>query len=485
MATTSVESNPVSIAVSGRYAYVSNYSSNSISVVDISNPVIPVQVATTSVEVNPISVSLSGRYAYVVNTNSSSISIVDVSNPVIPIQVATTSVGLIPKSTVVSGRYAYTVGSGLISLVDLQGTETNALYASSLEAGSLSVAKDIIAQGILNIGTSLTVGVGGILSQGSLAVSGTSSSFIAGDLFIGTTTASSTVSTVSNLYVNGTGMSSGGWTNGSSRSIKENFTELDKADVLSKISQLEMTQWNYIGQSASTTHIGPIAEDFYSKFGLGGSDKSVSTIDPAGVALVGIQALNNSLSNIFGSSTILAFAGTSSVDVSSPSVTEVFTTLVEKAFNKIFEMGKSLAGLMVNKLTVGSATQSAGITLYDEDTHEPYCLKMKSGVMISTSGDCASQTIVPVSESTAPVNSPVNSPVVEVLSTTTASTTPDIISTISTTTEPVVDTEVPVVETTPEPVVESVVPPVVENPIVTEPPATVEPPIVSEPAPVE
>lgn len=35
-----------------------------------------------------------------------------------------------------------------------------------------------------------------------------------------------------------------------------------------------------------------MAQDFYNMFGLGGDDKTISTIDPAGVALLAIQELN-------------------------------------------------------------------------------------------------------------------------------------------------------------------------------------------------
>ena len=70
---------------------------------------------------------------------------------------------------------------------------------------------------------------------------------------------------------NGAYLTAGGaWTNGSSRDYKENFTPVDGADILSKIGKLDIEQWNYINESASTTHIGPIAEDFFNIFGLGG-----------------------------------------------------------------------------------------------------------------------------------------------------------------------------------------------------------------------
>jgi hypothetical protein len=36
-------------------------------------------------------------------------------------------------------------------------------------------------------------------------------------------------------------------------------------------------------------HIGPMAQDFYNLFSLGNNDKSISTIDPAGIALAAIK----------------------------------------------------------------------------------------------------------------------------------------------------------------------------------------------------
>ena len=50
-------------------------------------------------------------------------------------------------------------------------------------------------------------------------------------------------------------------------------------------------KWNYKG--SDETHIGPIAEDFYRIFGVGVDEKSISTIDPSGVALAAIQAQQN------------------------------------------------------------------------------------------------------------------------------------------------------------------------------------------------
>ena len=43
------------------------------------------------------------------------------------------------------------------------------------------------------------------------------------------------------------------------------------------------------------THMGPVAQDFYAAFHLGGSDTTITTVDPDGVALAAIQGLNQKL----------------------------------------------------------------------------------------------------------------------------------------------------------------------------------------------
>ncbi len=89
---------------------------------------------------------------------------------------------------------------------------------------------------------------------------------------------------------NGAYLSTGGtWTNASDRNKKENFQPLDGNTILKKISRLPLTRWNYKGQSEQ--HIGPVAQDFYRIFQVGENDKTISTIDPSGIALIGVQAL--------------------------------------------------------------------------------------------------------------------------------------------------------------------------------------------------
>ncbi|HRH33521.1 MAG TPA: tail fiber domain-containing protein [Catalimonadaceae bacterium] len=83
----------------------------------------------------------------------------------------------------------------------------------------------------------------------------------------------------------------GVWTNASDRRIKDNVTKLDKKEILSKIENLDISRWHYKADADPVTHIGPMSQDFYAAFQTG-DETTISTIDPSGVALIGIQQLS-------------------------------------------------------------------------------------------------------------------------------------------------------------------------------------------------
>lgn len=101
------------------------------------------------------------------------------------------------------------------------------------------------------------------------------------------------VGTAGGPFSNGNGahVTLGGvWTNGSSRAFKENFQAVNAQDVLEQLMSLSIERWNYVG-SDEGERLGPMAEDFYEVFGLGNTDKYISTTDADGVALAAIQGL--------------------------------------------------------------------------------------------------------------------------------------------------------------------------------------------------
>jgi hypothetical protein len=82
------------------------------------------------------------------------------------------------------------------------------------------------------------------------------------------------------------------WTNSSDKNLKENFEVVNGEQILGLIESLPITEWNYKVDNPSIKHIGPVSQDFYSLFGLGGNDTSISTVDPSGIALVAIKELS-------------------------------------------------------------------------------------------------------------------------------------------------------------------------------------------------
>ncbi|MBZ0222833.1 MAG: tail fiber domain-containing protein [Dokdonella sp.] len=96
---------------------------------------------------------------------------------------------------------------------------------------------------------------------------------------------------------NGAYLSGGGvWTNASSRFFKQGFADVNPADVLGKLVKMPIQTWTYLdGGATDGRHLGPVAEDFATAFGLGQDSQHISTVDANGVALVAIQGLNSKL----------------------------------------------------------------------------------------------------------------------------------------------------------------------------------------------
>ncbi|MBL8029763.1 MAG: tail fiber domain-containing protein [Candidatus Doudnabacteria bacterium] len=153
----------------------------------------------------------------------------------------------------------------------------------------------------------------------------------------------------------------GDWVNASSRELKENLATTSPNEILEKIANLPIYSWNYKNQSSLITHTGPMAEDFYEIFKLGGENAStsISTIDTSGVALLGIQALNEKIKNLTDLGWILEVLKKLGVEISESLV---------KAKNLVADK------ISTKNLEVGSGELPTGITIYDSVTREPVCI---------------------------------------------------------------------------------------------------------------
>lgn len=74
-------------------------------------------------------------------------------------------------------------------------------------------------------------------------------------------------------------------------STKHRFRDLDGEALLGKVAGLPIQEWSYLAQDSAVRHVGPTAQDFFSAFGLGESERHIGTLDADGVALAAVKAL--------------------------------------------------------------------------------------------------------------------------------------------------------------------------------------------------
>jgi uncharacterized coiled-coil protein SlyX len=145
----------------------------------------------------------------------------------------------------------------------------------------------------------------------------------------------------------------GAWANVSDKTKKENFLSLQAEEVLLKIKNIPITQWNYKAQNETIHHIGPMAQDFYLQFKLGefGNDTTITTSDIDGINMLGIQALENRTSEL--NSKIIELQTTVNQQ-------QIKVASLESQLNVAIESLKKMDALndRLNKLEHASATVS-------------------------------------------------------------------------------------------------------------------------------
>lgn len=80
------------------------------------------------------------------------------------------------------------------------------------------------------------------------------------------------------------------WVANSDSNLKTKVTAVDPRAILSKLSRLPVTEWEY-KHNPKRRYIGPMAQDFHAIFGLGDDDKGIGTLDSDGVIYAAIKGL--------------------------------------------------------------------------------------------------------------------------------------------------------------------------------------------------
>ena len=119
--TITVETGPIGVAITpdGSYAYVANYDSGTVSVIEISTNTV---TTTVTVGTGPVGVAITpdGSYAYVANYGSGTVSVIQISTNTVT---ATVTVGSHPYGIAITpdGSYAYVANfnAGTVSVIEI------------------------------------------------------------------------------------------------------------------------------------------------------------------------------------------------------------------------------------------------------------------------------------------------------------------------------------------------------------------------------
>jgi endosialidase-like protein len=85
---------------------------------------------------------------------------------------------------------------------------------------------------------------------------------------------------------------SGSWSTLSDRHAKKAIHSVRYGGVLRRLRSLPVRTWAYDAEHGGIRHMGPMAQAFYRRFGLGESKHYISTVDAQGVALAAIKGLD-------------------------------------------------------------------------------------------------------------------------------------------------------------------------------------------------
>lgn len=150
-----------SVAVSGNLAYVAAYDGNALTIVDVTNPAVPIIVGTvTDVALTGATgVAVVGNFAYVTAGGSNALTVVDVTNPAAPVVVGTVTDASLagPNGVAVSGNLAYVAAGGANALTVVDVTNPAApVVAGTVTDASLNGAQNVAVFGTFAYVTAAT-----------------------------------------------------------------------------------------------------------------------------------------------------------------------------------------------------------------------------------------------------------------------------------------------------------------------------------------
>src|SRR3989344_1702837 len=234
--------------------------------------------------------------------------------------------------------------------------------------------------------------------------------YISGNTGISTSTPSSKLHVFSNISGGGVATftdanasctidpTNSGLSCSSDQNLKKDIVALNATSTLDKLMSLRAVDYHWSGESSAVgTHTGFVAQEveqifpeFVSTDKNGRKAVAYSNLIP--VMVTAIQQLNNRVNAVDSRLTNLEALVASNTSASASSSSGLsfgeILALFENLGAKVTDGIAYFKGVVADKLTIGSSVKPTGVTLYDEVTGSPYCLKIQNGAVASLAGEC-------------------------------------------------------------------------------------------------
>ena len=155
------------------------------------------------------------------------------------------------------------------------------------------------------------------------------------------------------------------WICTSDQRLKEEITELSSQDILAKFVDLKPVEFEWKTDENNEKRIGLIAQEVESIF-----PELVKT-SPDGEHLKSVS---------YGGFIPYIISAIKELNTKIQALSEQVQDIANNSYSSVVSV--------FQKLTVGSPEKPTGITLYDEETGEPYCLSVKNGMTVTRNGEC-------------------------------------------------------------------------------------------------
>jgi hypothetical protein len=161
--------------------------------------------------------------------------------------------------------------------------------------------------------------------------------------------------------------------------LKKNITDLEDT-TLDKLLNVRTVNFNWINGDSDKTNIGFIAQDleqYFPELVYTGTDdyKGVNYANMTPILVESIREMNLKVEKL-------------DEKINNLSTPEMIKEFFGQTVNQIDNGIAYLKDIVVDSLKIGSPKKRTGITLYDEETGEPYCFSISGGVAKTVEGEC-------------------------------------------------------------------------------------------------